>query len=84
MVCQDGRVDCLQITGAGELDLKHIKERHKAGVKHVPGTPRRTHGTHKLDVLHVLPVQLLAAIIESLQRDIESKHTGCLLTQLSM
>lgn len=73
MVRQDGRVDCLQIGGAGELDLKHIKQRYKAGVKHVPGTPRRTHGTCKLDVLHVLPVQLLAAVIKPLQCVTESE-----------
>lgn len=66
MVLQDRGVDCLQVAVAGELDLKHIKQRYKPGVQHVSGTPWRTHGTHELDVLHVLPVQLLAAIIEAL------------------
>ena len=82
MVSQDGRVDCLQVDGAGKLDLKHIKEGHKAGVKHVPGTPRRTHGTHKLDVLHVLPVQLLAAVVEALQCFTESgtQQQSCMQT----
>ena len=56
MMRQDGGVDCLQVSCAGELDLEHIKERHKAGVEHVPGTPGRTHGPHKLNVLHILPV----------------------------
>lgn len=72
MVCQNGCVDCLQIGGAGELDLKDIKEGHEAGVKHVSGAPRRTHGTHKLDVLHVFPVQLLATVVEALQCLVES------------
>ena len=67
MVLQDGRVDCLQVAVAGEVDLKDIKQRHKTGVQHVSGAPWRTHGTHKMDVLHVLPVQLLAAVVEALQ-----------------
>lgn len=67
MVCQNGCVDCLQVGGAGELDLKDIEKGYEAGVKHVPGASRRTHGTHKLDVLHVLPVQLLATVVEALQ-----------------
>lgn len=68
MVRQDGGVYGLQIGVAGELDLKDIKQGDKAGVKHIPGTPRRTHGTHKLDVLHVHPVQFLAAVIEPLEQ----------------
>lgn len=66
-MAQDGCVDGLQVVVAGELDLKGIKEGHKAGVQHVPGTPRWPHGPNELDVLHVLPVQLLAAVIEALQ-----------------
>ena len=70
---QDGCVNCLQVDVAGELDLKHIKQRHKAGVQHVSGTPGRTHGSHKLYVLHVLPVQLLATVVEPLRHPTESE-----------
>lgn len=66
-MAKDGCVDGLQVGTAGELDLKGIKEGHKAGVQHVPGTPRWTHGPNELDVLHVLPVELLATVIEALQ-----------------
>lgn len=72
MVLQYRGVNCLQVAVAGELDLKDIKQRHKTGVQHVSGAPWRTHGTHKLDVLHVLPVQFLATIIEALQACAES------------
>lgn len=75
MVCQNGCVDCLQVGGAGELDLKDIKQGHKAGVKHVSCASRRTHSSHKLNVLHVLPVQLLATVVEALQCLVESDRT---------
>ena len=74
MMSKNGRVDGLQVGVAGKLDLVGIKERHKARVQHVPGTTRRAHGPNKLDVLHVLPVQLLPAVIEALQ---SIGHVSC-------
>lgn len=67
MMSKNGCVDGLQVGVAGKLDLVGIKERHEARVQHVPGTSRRAHGPNKLDVLYVLPVQLLPAVIEALQ-----------------
>ncbi len=64
---KNGCVNGLQVGVAGKLNLVGVKERHKTGVQHVPGTPRRAHGPDKLDVLHVLPVQLLSTVIEALQ-----------------
>ena len=69
---EDGSVDGLKVGGTGELDLKGIKQGHKAGVQHVASPSRRPHGTHKLDVLHVLPVQLLATVIEALDKQIQA------------
>lgn len=68
---EDGGVDGLQVGGAGELNLKSVKQRHEAGVQHVASPSRRPHGTHKLDVFHVLPVELLATVIEPLDKQIQ-------------
>jgi len=67
VMSKNGCVNGLQVGVAGKLDLIGVKERHEARVQHVPGTPRRAHGPNKLDVLHVLPVQLLSTVIKALQ-----------------
>ena len=74
VMSKNGCVNGLQVGVAGKLDLIGIKERHKTGVQHVPGTPRWAHGPNKLDVFHVLPVQLLPTVIEALQ---PTCHVSC-------
>ena len=71
---KNGCVNGLQVGVAGKLDLIGVKERHKARVQHVPGTPRRAHGPNKLDIFHVLPVQVLSTVIEALQ---STGHVSC-------
>lgn len=74
MMSKNGCVNGLQVGVAGKLDLIGIKERHEARVQHVPGTPRRAHGPNKLDIFHILPVQLLSTVIEALQ---PTRHVSC-------
>lgn len=67
---QDGSVYGLEVGSAGELDFKGVKQGDESGVQAVACSSRRSHGAHKLQVLHVLPVQLLAAIVQTLKKQV--------------
>eukprot|EP00955_Chlamydomonas_euryale_P094430 364857-Chlamydomonas_euryale.AAC.15 len=63
---EDGLVDGAEVVGRGELDAKHVEQRHEARVDRVARAAGRAHRADHLHVLHVLPAQLLAAVVQPL------------------
>ena len=72
-------VDGPQVLVGGELDLKHAEQRHEARVHRVPRAARRAHPADHLHVLHVLPAELLPAVVEAPALDKELEQRDGLL-----
>ena len=66
---QDAAVDGAQVVRARELDLERVEERDEARVHGVARAPRRSHRGNVEKVLHLLPVELLPAIVQTLLLD---------------
>ena len=64
-----GRVDRAEVVLARELNLKRAEQRDEPGVNRVPGATRRAHRRDVEEVLHLLPVELLAAVVHAAALD---------------
>mmetsp|Transcript_2862 Transcript_2862/g.10101 ORF Transcript_2862/g.10101 Transcript_2862/m.10101 type:complete len:413 (-) Transcript_2862:1489-2727(-) len=69
MALKDRLVDRDQGLLARELDLEHVEERDETRVHVLPRTARRAHGAQEVHILDVLPVEVLAAVVEALAID---------------
>jgi len=70
---QDRVVDQEQRLLRRERHVEHAEQGHESGVSFVPATTRLAHGCQVADVTHVLPVEVLAAVVAAaaLQQQLE-------------
>ena len=66
---QNGGVDGAQVLLIGELDLQRVEQRDEPRVHGVARASRRAHRRDVVKVAHLLPVEFLPAVVQTLALD---------------